>query len=73
MPQVWPKKKFFFVLTHGTVAKVVNLLDKIKKRCPGVPIVAQQVNNQTGIYGDWGLIPGPTQWVKDPTVLQTAA
>ena len=30
----------------------------------GVPIVAQQVKNLTGIHKDTGLIPGLAQWVK---------
>ena len=30
----------------------------------GVPIVAQQVKNPTGIHEDAGLIPGLTHWVK---------
>ena len=34
----------------------------------GIPIVAQQVKNPTGIHEDVCLIPGPrpAQWVKDP-------
>ena len=37
-----------------------------KKAKKGVPLVAQQVKNPTSIHEDTGLIPGLTQWVKDP-------
>ena len=39
------------------------------KKYGGVSIVAQQVKNLTSIHEDIGLVPGPTQWVKDPAVL----
>ena len=35
----------------------------------GVPIVAQQVKNPTGIHEDVGSIPSLTQWVKDLVLL----
>ena len=35
-----------------------------KKSRGGVPIVAQQVHNLTGIYKDAGSIPGLDPWVK---------
>ena len=38
-------------------------MDKITLR---VPVVAQQVKNPASIHKDAGLIPGLTQWVKDP-------
>ena len=35
----------------------------------GVPVVAQQVTNLTGIHDSMGLIPGLAQWVKDLMLL----
>ena len=32
----------------------------------GVPVVAQQIRNPTGIHEDMGSIPDFTQWVEDP-------
>ena len=46
-------------------------LSKTQNR--GVPIVTQQVLNPTSILEDAGLIPGLTQWVKDPALLQAVA
>ena len=31
----------------------------------GVPVLSQQLTKLTGIHEDMGLIPGPTQWLKD--------
>ena len=36
----------------------------------GVTTVAQWVKNMTGIHEDAGLIPGLTQWLKDPVFPQ---
>ena len=38
----------------------------------GVPIVAQWVKSPTSVHEDEGLIPGPTRWVKDLMLPQTA-
>ena len=35
----------------------------------GVPIVAQWVKNLTSTHEDSSLIPGFTQWIKDPVLL----
>ena len=43
---------------------MVKKLDKI-----GVPVVAQQLPNLTGIHEGTGLIPALAQWVKDPALL----
>ena len=45
----------------------------IEKSRQGVPTVAQQVKNLTGVHEAMGLIPGFTQWVKDLTLPQAAA
>ena len=39
-----------------------------KEAKKGVPFVAQQLTNLTSIHIDMGLIPGLTQWLKDPVL-----
>ena len=43
------------------------------KKLPGVPTVAQWVENPTIIHEALSLLPGLAQWVKDPALLQAAA
>ena len=63
MPQVSKKKK--------KEPKNQPIKQKIllpKDQGLGVPIMAQQLINPTSILEDVGLVPGLTQWVKDPTL-----
>ena len=39
---------------------------EIKSQGWGVPFMAQRLMNPPSIHEDKGLIPGLTQWIKDP-------
>ena len=42
---------------------------ELKEPESGVLVVAQQVTKPTSIHENVGLIPGLSQWVKDPELL----
>ena len=51
----------FLLLPLGSTFSVHN---------EGIPIMAQKVKNPTSIHEDVGLVPGLSQWVKNPALLQ---
>ena len=40
--------------------EVTHAQSSFKKKCFGIPVVAQWIKNLTNIHEDAGLIPGPT-------------
>ena len=73
LPKMWPRIKHFTYLFSATQEKdpqthrVMSCSGGLAqtKVTWGVPIVAQQVKNPTGIHEDEGSIPGLIQWVTD--------
>ena len=56
-----PKKEWSTdMLQHGRTSKTCQV---------GVPVMAQWLANLTSIHESKGLIPGLSQWVKDPSLL----
>ena len=52
---------------------IINGCCILSKAFSGVPFVAQWVKDLHSVHEDVGLIPGLTQWVKDPALGQAAA
>ena len=61
-------KKSLFKATAKSIQKLLDFFFFLKQ---GVPIVAQQVKNLTGVYEDAGSISGLTHSVKDLVLPQT--
>ena len=51
---------------HAQMSERTLNTDLYKNLVTGIPVVAQQVTNPASIHEDAGLIPGLSQWVKDP-------
>ena len=59
-----------YTITICNYASILKKQDVILYilRITGVPIVAQQLKNPTGIHKDVDSIPGLAQWVKEPVL-----
>ena len=55
-------------LNHHFPSPASGNSDLAEDREVGVPVVARQLTNPTGIQEDVGSIPGLVQWVKDPVL-----
>ena len=50
--------------------EIITKLTSIKSKTFGSSCCGTMEKNPTGIHEDLGSIPGLTQWLKDPTLLQ---
>ena len=63
----------FITFVSFTLHTGMNIGAIFKELFAWIPVVAQQVKTGQSVPEDVGLIPGLTQWVKDPTLLQATA
>ena len=63
------KRECVFESRNQCIFLVWNDLAPLEILSWGVPVMTQRLTNPTSIHEDTGLIPGLTQWVKDPVLL----